>query len=110
MRPATGDSGRSRSCRIDLDGLARDRDQLWAEAMHFYHAGERWRLEDDGLIATATAEQAARREDDPWEEPITGYIETTPQGDDSRNPWGCLSSTEQPACKPKATRCGWLAS
>ncbi len=60
--------------RIDLDGFARDRDQLWAEAVHFYRAGECWWLQDDGLIATATDEQAGRHEGDPWEEKIAGYL------------------------------------
>ena len=53
----------------------RDRDQLWAEAVHFYRAGERWWLQHPRLITTATAEQAARREEDPWQEKVTRYLD-----------------------------------
>ena len=59
---------------VDLDNLRRDRDQLWAEAVHFYRNGEPWHLQDDAVIATATDEQARRREVDAWEEPITEYL------------------------------------
>ena len=45
---------------IDLDGLERGRDQLWAEAVHRFKAGEPWWLETPALEALATAEQAAR--------------------------------------------------
>jgi putative DNA primase/helicase len=76
--------------RIDLK---RDRDQLWAEAVHFYRTGECWWLEDDGIIATATDEQAGRREDDPWQEPIAKYLAGKDRvsrkgpGDRSPNPY-----------------------
>ena len=60
---------------IDLGALKGDRDQLWAEAVHFYRAGERWWLQHPGLITTATAEQAARREEDPWQEKVTRYLD-----------------------------------
>jgi putative DNA primase/helicase len=60
---------------IDLGALKGDRDQLWAEAVHFYRAGERWWLQHPGLITTATAEQAARRKEDPWQEKVTRYLD-----------------------------------
>jgi predicted P-loop ATPase len=36
--------------QIDIPGLKRDRDQIWAEAVHRYRAGERWWLEDAEVI------------------------------------------------------------
>lgn len=51
---------------IDIEALARDREQLWAEALHAYESGEPWWLEDSSLKAAAHSEQTARHEDDPW--------------------------------------------
>jgi predicted P-loop ATPase len=64
------------ACRgmVDLDGLERVRDQLWAEAVHRYKAGEPWWLETPELEALATAEQAARFVVDPWEAPICEWV------------------------------------
>jgi hypothetical protein len=50
--------------RFDLDGLRRDRDQLWAEAAHREAAGESIRL-DPALYAVAAEHQEANRVEDP---------------------------------------------
>jgi predicted P-loop ATPase len=57
----------------DPSGLAKVREQLWAEAVHRFKQGERWWL--------TTEEETARAEDaehyrivDPWEEPIIKYL------------------------------------
>lgn len=50
---------------IDLDGLERDRDQLWAEAALLETKGEGIVLPRE-LWPLAQAEQEARMEDDPW--------------------------------------------
>ena len=42
---------------IDRDDIERDRDQLWAEAVVRFKAGEKWWLETPELEALATAEQ-----------------------------------------------------
>jgi predicted P-loop ATPase len=56
--------------RCDDAGLAAARDQLWAEAVARYDAGEQWHLtpEEEAL---AKVEQEARMEIDPWEESIS---------------------------------------
>jgi putative DNA primase/helicase len=59
--------------RCDLASLARDRDQLWAEALQRYQAGEIWYLTGD-VLAQAEEEQAARVEVDAWMAPIVAYL------------------------------------
>jgi putative DNA primase/helicase len=67
---------------IDIEGVRRDRDQLWAEALHLYRAGERWWPEGDE-VGLCTEEQEDRRQRDPWEAAITEALakvnETTTQ-------------------------------
>lgn len=50
---------------IDVDGLLRVRDQLWAEARSRYDEGETWWL-DSETEALARDEQAERQPDDAW--------------------------------------------
>lgn len=50
---------------VKLEELARDRDQLWAEAAHYEAQGESLFLPEE-LWPAASAEQEARVEDDPW--------------------------------------------
>ena len=51
--------------KIDLEGLWRDRDQLFAEAGHWEEGGESLVLPEE-LWPAAQIEQDARVEDDPW--------------------------------------------
>jgi putative DNA primase/helicase len=64
------------TCRgmIDRDDLERDRDQLWAEAVHRYRAGEPWWLETAALESLAAAEQKARFKVDPWQPRVERWI------------------------------------
>jgi predicted P-loop ATPase len=54
---------------IDIDTLACDRDQLWAEAAYWEAQGESIRL-DPALYADARAEQESRRIVDPWRDQL----------------------------------------
>jgi predicted P-loop ATPase len=58
---------------IDLEGIARDRDQLWAEAAAMEAQGEPLVIHSD-LWPSATAEQIARMEIDPWEEQVAAVL------------------------------------
>jgi predicted P-loop ATPase len=54
------------SCgHVDLDALKRDRDQLWAEAVHRYRKNEKWWLSRE-MESLADAEAALRVAHDPW--------------------------------------------
>jgi hypothetical protein len=53
---------------IDVEGLRRDRNQLWAEAAQAEDAGEPTTLAAE-LWATVAEAQEARREHDPWDVP-----------------------------------------
>jgi predicted P-loop ATPase len=59
---------------INLERLRQDRDQLWAEAVHAYKAGEQWWLSDE-QEKLAEVEQEQRRERHPWEDIILSRIE-----------------------------------
>ena len=61
--------------RIDVEALARDRDQLWAEARRRYSSGEKWWLETSALVDIAADEQASRYQADPWQEVIATWLD-----------------------------------
>jgi predicted P-loop ATPase len=60
--------------KVDLDGLAAARDQLWAEARDRYQAGESWWLEGGALNDAASIEQRDRYQADAWEAPVSRHI------------------------------------
>jgi len=60
--------------RIDIDGLAADRDQLFAEAVLLYRDGERWWPDKEFENKHIKPEQEARYESDSWEENIAAFI------------------------------------
>lgn len=61
---------------IDRAGLARDRDQLFAEALHAFNSGEPWHLTDPQIVAQLTVAQEQRSEFDPWISHITEIVGT----------------------------------
>ena len=60
--------------RIDIEGLKRDRDQLWAEAATAQAAGEALYI-PDALWGDAEVQQKARMHHDPWNDVITVALE-----------------------------------
>lgn len=59
---------------IDIAALARDRDQLWAEAVHRFREGAIWWIEDPAILADATAAQEARYQADAWDARIDRWL------------------------------------
>lgn len=59
---------------IDLDGLRRDRDVLWAEAREAYRGGAPWWPTTAEQVAACEAEQADRLESDAWETTIGVWL------------------------------------
>ncbi len=64
---------------VDVIALKADRDQLWAESVVRYRAGEPWHLETDQLNQFATAEQDERYEEGVWDAVILDWIENPVQ-------------------------------
>jgi predicted P-loop ATPase len=62
--------------QIDIAALSADRDQLLAEAVHRYRAGEKWWPDEEFERALIKPQQETRFDTDPWEEAISGYVAT----------------------------------
>lgn len=60
--------------KIDVNGLAADRDQLFAEAVHLYRGGEPWWPARDFEREHITPQQDARYEADAWQEMIEIFL------------------------------------
>lgn len=58
---------------IDVDGLQRDRDQLFAEAVVRYRSNERYWLAGNNEETLQASETAERTEIDPWYEPVARH-------------------------------------
>lgn len=61
---------------IDLAGLRRDIDQIWAQTVTEYDRGEIWWLEGD-VQRTAVEQQAERVERDVWEDAVRDWRESS---------------------------------
>jgi predicted P-loop ATPase len=100
--------------RIDVDALARDRDQLWAEAKARFESGAVWWLETADLVHMASEHQIDRYEGDPWEEVIGPWLDSRPSVSISEVLEKCLQKAQAlwtQTDKNRAARClrslGW---
>lgn len=59
---------------IDLEALAEDRDQLFAEAVAKYRSGYRWYPDRDFERQHIAPQQEERREGDVWEDDVRSYL------------------------------------
>lgn len=60
--------------KLDIDGLQRDRDQLFAEAQHCYLQGDPWWPDKSFEKDIIAPEQAERYEADAWEDAISQWL------------------------------------
>ena len=59
---------------VDINSLAHDRDQLFAEAVAAFRAGERWWPDNEFEREFIKPEQEARYEADAWEQAVADYV------------------------------------
>lgn len=57
----------------DLPALQRDRDQLWAEAVHLWESGQQWHLTDSEEALLREAQEQYQHED-PWLQPLSEWL------------------------------------
>jgi predicted P-loop ATPase len=65
---------------IDIEGLRRDRDQLFAEAVALYRKGCQWWPDREFERRCIVPQQEARFDEDPWQEPIAKGLDRSQQG------------------------------
>ena len=99
---------------IDIDGLAADRDQLFAEAVHRYRLGHQWWPDREFEQMHIAPEQAERYEADVWEETIIKYLEEHPRvtvGEVAKEALGIqtakIGTAEQRRIAAGLERLGW---
>lgn len=59
-----------------INALAKERDQLWAEAMHRYRAGEKVWIDDPRMMRRAEEEQTRYSQADEWIGMVQDYLDT----------------------------------
>lgn len=59
---------------VDRAGIAKERDQLWAEARVRYEKGERWHVDTPELRKLCEREQRKRETIDPWVEIVRKWL------------------------------------
>lgn len=103
--------------RIDIDALAEDRDQLFAEAVRLYRQGVPWWPDRTFEAQHIAPEQAARYEADVWEESIASYLDGVVRvtvGQVAREALGMetprIGTAEQRRISAAMNNLGWAAS
>jgi len=93
--------------RVDVDALARDRDQIWAEAMILFGAGEPWWLPQE--LESAAADLVDERYSaDPWEAHISRYIAMKDEVSTQELLESCLDLPKSQQTKGAQTRIGMI--
>ncbi len=64
--------------KVDIAGLNRDRNQIWAEAVAAYQAGEAWWLDAEGEAAAAEI-VAERQAEDAWSGKVLAAVSALPE-------------------------------
>jgi predicted P-loop ATPase len=64
-----------KSGRININLIREIRDQLWAEAVVLYQAGEPWWITKKETLADAARHQRDRYIGDPWDDMISSYVD-----------------------------------
>jgi len=59
---------------VDVAALARDREQLWAEARVRFERGEAWHVDSADFARLCEAEQEARMVEDEWAAPVREWL------------------------------------
>jgi predicted P-loop ATPase len=60
---------------VDVKAIERDRDQLFAEALHLYESGAKWWMEEADVVETAATVADRHRHQEPWEEAIARVLQ-----------------------------------
>lgn len=63
---------------IDIEGLEKEIEQVWAEAVARYRAGEEPFLRDEDVKREAAKMTEARRQVHPWEDPVMRWLRRLP--------------------------------
>jgi hypothetical protein len=87
-------SGEAQRMLIDLEGLRRDRDQLWAEAAEIERGGEPLHI-PERLWGVAEIEQEKRLQHDGWEDLVAAKLAELKWGKSKlKNGWGVATDAE----------------
>ena len=98
----------------DADAIARDREQIWAEAVRRYRSGAPWYLDDTEIVQEARVEQDARKSKDEWGAVIDDFLAGESETTIGRVLEHCLkverskwSQSDQQRVQKHLVRVGW---